>query len=56
MTWGNFYFQDSIHTAPCTQNGTVLPGHELTSTCECLPTPERQPGWSRAVWYHHDNH
>lgn len=56
MTWGNFTTCNAVHSAPCTQVGTILPGHELSPTCECKPTPERQTGWRKTLWQHHDNH
>lgn len=55
MRWGVFHMATGIHTAPCTQNGTVMPGHILTPHCPCHPTVEQEPGCPRVVWIHHDN-
>lgn len=56
MLWGNFIQPFAVHSAPITEQATVLPGHILSPDCECRPTPEFEPGYRKILWLHHDNH
>lgn len=56
MIWGMWSRETEIHTAPCTKDGFILPGHTIDRRCACRPTPQWQHGFSKVLWHHHDNH
>lgn len=49
--WGVFEAEDGQHIAPCSDDGYVLPPHQLGRDCPCGPREDpRCPG----QWIHHD--
>lgn len=48
--WGVFDRDvDEPHVAPCTDDGVLLPPHELTTECSCKPVWDNE--W---IWVHND--
>lgn len=54
MKWGVVEKPDAVHVVPCDREGFVLEGHVTEPTCECRPTPMKEPDWTLTKWSHHD--
>lgn len=47
--WGVFRQTEPPHSAPCDDEGYLLPPHELSEDCPCKP--DLHEGW---IWAHND--
>lgn len=54
--WGVFVRDTQVHVAPCSGDGTIAEGHEVSEGCPCEPVADT---WSfilpKMIWTHHES-